>query len=358
MDWSDGLGSLRRGLGIARRVAAARLREHGAGAPTFPLLKPGLLKPGVLKPGVLKPGVLKPGHLKPGHLKPGRPEPDRFVVLPEFGANPGRLRLRIYLPAVPVHPDAPLIVLLHGCGQDAADFAADTGWTALADRLGVPLLLPEQQEANNRQRCFQWFQPGETERGHGEAASIAAMVSAATSRFKSDPRRVFVAGLSAGGAMAAAMLAAYPDLFAAGAVFAGLPVGTATSAVEALVRMASGSPDYPAPEWVERARRVAPQDYAWPWPRLSVWHGDADQIVAPDNGRKLAAQWCALHGLPDKPTRETAHHRVWGDAVELWTLPGLGHAWAIGPGEGRPAQFITPNAVSAVGKIARFWGVA
>jgi len=322
MHWSDGLGALRRGLGVATRVAAARLREHGPGAPAT-----------------------------------ARSEPGRFVILPEFGANPGRLRLRIYLPAVPVRAGAPLIVLLHGCGQDGADFAADTGWTALADRLGVPLLLPEQQAANNHQRCFQWFQPDETRRGHGEVASIAAMVTAAAGRFQSDPRRVFVAGLSAGAAMAAALLVAYPELFAAGAVFAGLPVGYAGSAVQALARMAHGGPDFSPAEWVERARRVAPPGYTGRWPRLSVWRGDADQVVAPENGLKLVAQWCALHGLPDTPTRETAHRRAWGDAVELWTLPGLGHAWAIGPGEGLRSPFAAPGPVSAVGEIARFWGI-
>lgn len=322
MDWTDGLGSLRRGLGIATRVAMARLREPGAGAPAT-----------------------------------ARPAAGRFVVFPELGANPGLLRLSIYLPAVPVRPGAPLIVLLHGCGQDAADFAVDTGWTELADRLGVPLLLPEQQEANNRQRCFQWYEQAEIQRGHGEAASIAAMVSAAADRFRSDRGRVFIAGLSAGGAMTAALLAAYPDLFAAGAVFAGLPVGTATSAVQALTRMAHGGPSYSPQEWVERARRLAPPGYAGPWPRLSVWHGGADQVVAPDNGPRLATQWRALHGLPDTPTRETAHHRVWGDAVELWTLPGLGHAWAIGDGQGRPSPFAVPGPVAAVGRIVRFWGI-
>ena len=322
MDWSDGLGALRRGVGIATSVAAARVRKHGPAAPAT-----------------------------------ARSEQGRFVVLPEFGANPGRLRLRVYLPVVPVRPGAPLIVLLHGCGQDAADFAAETGWTALADRLGVPLLLPEQQEANNSQRCFQWFEPDEIRRGHGEAASIAAMVSAAAGGFKSDAGRVFIAGLSAGGAMAAAMLAAYPELFAAGAVFAGLPVGSADFAMQALARMAHGGPDLSPAEWAEHARRVAPAGYAGPWPRLSIWHGDADQVVAPDNGRNLAVQWRALHGLPDTPTLETAHHRTWGDAVELWTLPKLGHAWAIGPGVGRPAPFTSPDAVPAVKEIARFWGI-
>jgi poly(3-hydroxybutyrate) depolymerase len=140
-------------------------------------------------------------------------------------------------------------------------------------------------------------------------------------------------------------------------VFAGLPVGSATSMVQALARMAHGSPNHPAAEWAERARRLAPPGYAERWPRLSVWHGEADQVVAPNNGTKLAEQWRALHGLPDQPVRQTPHHTVWGDAVELWTLPGLDHAWAIGSAEGRPARFAVPGPVSAVREIARFWGI-
>jgi poly(hydroxyalkanoate) depolymerase family esterase len=322
MDWPSGLQSVRRGAGIASRAMVARLREYG-------------------------PAVPDPSPAVPG----------RFVVVREFGANPGRLRLRVYLPARAVRPGAPLIVLLHGCGQDAADFAAETGWTDLADRLHLPLLLPEQLQANNHQRCFHWFHLADTRRGHGEAASIAAMVAAMTTRFQSDRGRVFVAGLSAGGAMAAALLAGYPDLFAAGASFAGLPVGEATSMVHALTTMAHGGKDVGSAEWVARALRVAPPDYSGAWPRLSIWQGDADPVVVPQNGANLAAQWRALHGVSDTPSRETAHHVRWGDAVELWKLPRLGHAWAIGEDAGRPSQFAVPGEIDAVTEIGRFWGI-
>jgi poly(hydroxyalkanoate) depolymerase family esterase len=332
MDWSDGMGAVRRGLGIATRVAAARLREYA-------------------------PSPAARARSARATSARAAPTSGHFAVLGDVGSNPGNLRARVYLPPVPVRPGAPLVVLLHGCGQDVETFAIETGWTALADRLGLPLLLPEQQQANNCQRCFQWFQPDEIRRGEGEAASIAALVSAASSRFRSDTGKVFVAGLSAGGAMAAALLAAYPDVFAAGAVFAGLPVGTASTAVQALARMAHGSPDFTEPEWLDRAHRVAPSGYTGPWPRLSVWHGAADQVVVPDNGRKLAAQWRALRGLADKPTYETPQHSKWGNAVELWTLPGLGHAWAIGPGVGHPSQYAVLGPVDAVSEIARFWGI-
>ena len=300
MDWPSGLQSVRRGAGIASRAMVARLREYG-------------------------PAVPDPSPAVPG----------RFVVVREFGANPGRLRLRVYLPARAVRPGAPLIVLLHGCGQDAADFAAETGWTDLADRLHLPLLLPEQLQANNHQRCFHWFHLADTRRGHGEAASIAAMVAAMTTRFQSDRGRVFVAGAS----------------------FAGLPVGEATSMVHALTTMAHGGKDVWSAEWVARALRVAPPDYSGAWPRLSIWQGDADPVVVPQNGANLAAQWRALHGVSDTPSRETAHHVRWGDAVELWKLPRLGHAWAIGEDAGRPSQFAVPGEIDAVTEIGRFWGI-
>lgn len=323
MDWSDGARSLRRGLGIASRVAIAALHEDGS-APS----RTGLSARG------------------------------QFTTLPEFGLNPGGLRLCVYTPPTPVKKGAPLIVLLHGCGQDAASFAVATGWTDLADRLKLPLVLPEQRELNNRARCFQWFLPSDTERDHGEAGSIAAMVSAVSTRFKSDPRRIFVAGLSAGGAMAAALLAAYPDLFAAGAVCAGLPVGSAQSAIQALARMAHGPPDCDADEWIARARRIAPHGYTGAWPRLSVWHGEADEVVVAENGRKLAAQWRALHALPEQPSRTSGARRAWGDALELWILPDLGHAWPVGRDGGAPARATAPAPVAAVHEIARFWGIA
>ena len=129
---------------------------------------------------------------------------------------------------------------------------------------------------------------------HGEALSIRQMVAAAVERFASDPGRVFIAGLSAGGAMAAAMLAAYPDVFAAGVVVAGLPVGAAASTSEALRRMAEAGPARSPAAWAEQVRHAAPPGYPGPWPRLSIWHGGADGVVDPANARLLAAQWSAL----------------------------------------------------------------
>jgi poly(hydroxyalkanoate) depolymerase family esterase len=268
----------------------------------------------------------------------------------DFGSNPGRLRMLVHQPTDPPRLDAPLIVLLHGCGQSAASFAAEGGWTALANHLAVPLVLPVQSEDNNQGRCFNWFRRMHTSRGHGEALSIRQMVSTAIQRFGSDPERVFIAGLSAGGAMAAALLASYPEVFAAGAVCAALPVGAANGLSEALRRMAEAGPARSPAGWADEVRRAGPIGYRGPWPRLSIWHGAADRVVDPENARLLAAQWAALHGISLAATQTEQlggiRHDQWlmrGEPiVELWDLDGLGHAWPTDAAE----------------TIVRFWDIA
>jgi poly(hydroxyalkanoate) depolymerase family esterase len=257
----------------------------------------------------------------------------------------------------------PLVVLLHGCGQDAATFARDSGWTRAADRMGFPLIMPEQIEANNAARCFQWFHSSETTRGEGEAGSIASMTLAATDRFGSDPKRVYIVGLSAGGAMAVAMLAAYPDLYAAGASVAGLPAGAAHSGMGAILRMVSAGPEEPPERLAERVRSAAPAGFSGPWPRLSIWQGQADETVAPDNANQLAAQWCAVHGLSDETAAEEVRagvvRRTWSDGrrteVELWSLPLMAHGYPVGTRVVQPGRFMLQAPVDATKAIARFF---
>jgi len=256
----------------------------------------------------------------------------------------------------------PLGVLLHGCGQSAAGFAVDSGWAALADRLHFPLILPEQVGSNNANRCFQWFNPSDTTRDAGEAASIAGMTQAAIERFGSDPDRVFIVGLSAGAAMAVAMLAAYPELFAAGAAVAGLPVGSAQSGMQAILRMASASYDQNPQTLASQVHSVAPKGYAGPWPRLSIWQGLADTTVAPDNAERLATQWCALHGLDSAAMVQTVQagvrHRTWpGSAVETWTLPLMAHGYPVGGRVVPPNHHVVQAPVDATAAIGRFFGL-
>ncbi|MBV9786072.1 MAG: PHB depolymerase family esterase [Acidisphaera sp.] len=289
-----------------------------------------------------------------------------LIEVPGFGSNPGRLRMLLYAPVHAPTAGAPLIVVLHGCGQSAAEFARDAGWMALAERLGVPLLLPEQRGDNNRGVCFNWFSPGDNRRSRGEALSIRQMVIEAKRRFRSNPHRIFVAGLSAGGAMAAALLAAYPEVFAGGAVVAALPVGCASTASQALTRMADGGHAPPPGDWADQARAVGPASYAGPWPRLSIWHGMRDRTVDPGNAENLVAQWTALHGLPASAYHNSAepgaHRRSWGDsdnpAVECWSIEGLAHGFPIaGESGGHPSTWVQDVGVDAPAAIARFWGL-
>ncbi len=286
--------------------------------------------------------------------------PGRVEVVTGFGANPGELAMKLYVPAATPAPGGPLLVLLHGCGQDAVGLAEAAGWTALAERVGAPLLLPEQSAGNNHGRCFNWFEPGDIVRDRGEVASIRQMTGFVFDRFGCDRRRAFVAGLSAGGAMAAAVLAAYPEVFAAGAVVAGLPVGSANGVRAAMARLAEAGADLDGPGWAKRARAVAPPGYGGSWPRMSIWQGGSDRVVDPANAANLAAQWVALHGLDGTPTQELSprpglRRRVWRDAVELWTVEGMAHGFPVAHASAEP--FVLDVGIDAAAGIARFWGL-
>lgn len=304
-------------------------------------------------------------------LLPGgsaEPQDGRLTEVTGFGANPGALRMWCYVPPG-LPPHAPLVVALHGCGQTANGFNAGTGWSTLADRHGFAVLFPEQVRGNNPNTCFNWFEPEDTTRGHGEVASIAAMVAAMRQRHHHDPRRVFVTGLSAGGAMTATLLATYPDVFAAGAIIAGLPFGAAANVKEALDAMYH-SPSRPAAEWgaLVRAASPAPQRR----PVVSIWQGDADHTVVPRNALELAKQWCDVNGLAE-PDGVEDHvdgvlHRSWRDnsgmvRVELFVIPGLAHGVPINPaaggdrGVGQAMPFILDASVSSTWRIAQSWGL-
>ncbi len=206
----------------------------------------------------------------------------RVIEVSDFGANPGGLRMFVYAPPKRLPTGAPLIVVLHGCGQNAAAFARDSGWIALAQRIGAALLLPEQASKNNRGLCFNWFQPGDVRRGSGEAASIRQMVRAAIRRYKSDQRRVFIVGLSAGAAMAAAMLAVYPATFAAGAVGRACRSAQPMVAPRRCCACAARTGSRAGRILAETVRRAAPPTRnPRAWPRLSIWQGERDRACRP-----------------------------------------------------------------------------
>ena len=239
-----------------------------------------------------------------------------------------------YVPAgLPENPA--LVVCLHGCTQTAASYDQGSGWSEQAERCGYIAVFPEQQKQNNAHNCFNWFTPEDTRRDAGEALSIRQMIDHAVAAHGVDRERIFVAGLSAGGAMASSLLAAYPELFAAGAVLAGLPHGSAGNLSEALTAMARGR-QLPARQWGDAVRRGS--RHQGPWPRVAIWHGVADRIVAPANAETSILQAVDLHGQASAPASDitSGPHRVriWRDGqkravIEVHTVEGMGHGVAL-----------------------------
>lgn len=297
----------------------------------------------------------------------GGPDP-RVMRETAFAPNPGELRMLSYAPEG-LAAGSPLVVVLHGCTQTAEAHAAGGGWLTLADRFGFAVVAPEQRPGNNSNRCFNWFEPEDARRGRGEAASIAAMVVAAVKEHGSDPQRVFVTGLSAGGAMTSVMLAAYPEVFAGGGIVAGLPYGVADTLSEALSAMFGGRVRSAA-ELGKLVRRQAPAGARIP--RVAIWHGDADATVRPHNADEIGKQWAAAHGLGEQADRV---ERLKGRIRESWVSPttgevliesvliaGLGHGTPLhtgGPeGVGTAGPYMLEAGVSSSLEICRFWGIA
>lgn len=258
-----------------------------------------------------------------------------------FGTNPGNLSMYAYRPdGLPA--GAPLVVALHGCTQSANDYYTHSGWPKFADAYGFALVLPQTSSANNANSCFNWFEPGDSGRGRGEALSIKQMVDKAVSLYGADTRRVYITGLSAGGAMTANMLAAYPDVFAGGAIGSGLPARCASTVSEAYTCMYS-PPDRSPAQWGDLVRAAAPAGTA-SWPRVAIWQGSADTTVNPANATELREQWTDVWGIGRTPSRTEnldggTTLSVYDDAsgrpaVEVYSVPGMGHGLAVDPGSG------------------------
>jgi poly(hydroxyalkanoate) depolymerase family esterase len=332
------------------------------------------------------------------------------VEVGDFGSNPGNLRMFKYVPDQ-IPPSAALVVVMHGCAQNARTFADESGWIQLADKLRLALALPEQTQANNVQNCFNWFQSSNSKRDRGEALSIKQMVDKMKADHSIVPKRVYATGLSAGGAMTSVMLATYPDVFAGGGIVAGLPYGCANNFTDALQCMSTGQPfaspvvglpgvpglpsgpivNVPLPpgmclffplfcpsttdqsitpsDWGNFVRQAS--NHTGPFPKVSIWHGSGDTTVTPVNETEEMQQWTNVHGIdstsavhdtvkgfPHQTFKDTTGNAV----VETYNITGMSHGYPVDPGTGADQcgtadQFVINKHICSSFFMAKFWGL-
>jgi poly(hydroxyalkanoate) depolymerase family esterase len=284
----------------------------------------------------------------------GMPQDDDVAVMDDiaggtftagvFSNAAGRRRYKLYIPSQPSTTPRPLIVMLHGCTQNPDDFALGTGMNRLAEEANCLVLYPEQDSASNRTQCWNWFESGHQARDAGEPGIIAGLTRQIVKEHGADPAQVFVAGMSAGGAMAAVLGAEYPDLFAAVGVHSGLPAGSGRDMITGLQAMKK-------PAKGRALRESVP---------VIVFHGSTDHVVAPANGDAVLQQYvgahAGLHATPLSVRHDDAAHggrrcrrSVWRDdagraMAEQWVVQGAGHAWAGGNAAGSHTDAAGPSA--------------
>ena len=289
-------------------------------------------------------------------------------VAREFSNPAGTRAYTLYVPARSPDGPMPMVVMLHGCTQSADDFAAGTRMNRLAEAHGFLVVYPEQATHANASKCWNWFSAQDQLRDQGEPSLIAGIVREVAARHGADERRIFVAGLSAGAAMAVVMGETYPELFAAVGAHSGLAYGSAHDVLSAMLAMKGGQSGMahlqPAPGAEPAPRRKAVQAV----PTI-VFHGDRDHTVQHANAEQIVRQASAAHAaeagteLQARAERGTAaggrsySRTVHGDAsgqsrMEAWTLHGAGHAWSGGDASG---SYTDRNGPDASAEMVRFF---
>jgi poly(hydroxyalkanoate) depolymerase family esterase len=290
-------------------------------------------------------------------------KPRKALEIPEgaqflsrsFTCAAGSRSYKLYIPSRRAIGRRGLLVMLHGGTQDGDDFAAGTRMNDLAEKHGLLVAYPTQPKAANASLCWNWFTPENQIRGAGEPSIIAGITKDIIATYGVDPARVFVAGLSAGGAMAAVMGATYPDLYAAVGIHSGLPYGSAADLPSAFAAMRGDAGRGP------RSRKSRSGANDLPRIRTIVFHGDADNIVHPSNAANIvgaAKEGESVEGAEARHTARRAHTRtVTRDkrgkvVVEQWLIHGSGHAWSGGSQDG---TYTDPHGPDASSEMLRFF---
>jgi poly(hydroxyalkanoate) depolymerase family esterase len=296
----------------------------------------------------------------------GRAAPPVAEIVPNSGAflaksfsnEAGTRAYKLYVPSTAGNKPRPLIIMLHGCTQSADDFAAGTRMNFAAEEQGCYVAYPEQPSAANAQKCWNWFKRGDQQRGEGEPALIAGITRQIMADYKIDARRIYIAGLSAGGAAAAIMGEAYPDLYAAVGVHSGLACGAARDLPSAFAAMSGNG----APRVGTTVSTRAVRDAGHNVPTI-VFHGDRDTTVHPRNGAEVIAraggdvqvlveQQAQAQPSGAKFTRSIRRDASGRSVLELWEIHGAGHAWSGGSSAG---SFTDPTGPDATREMLRFF---
>jgi poly(hydroxyalkanoate) depolymerase family esterase len=281
-----------------------------------------------------------------------------FQVLNNFGNNPGELTASYLSPSK--HSKS-LVVLLHGCVQQGQVLAKQSGFVALAKQHDFSLLLPQQSSKNNVKSCFNWFSEQDTAKDQGEVLSIKNMI--VSLKAKSEFEQVYIAGLSAGGAMTSALLTHYPELFSAGAVIAGLPYPCANDLAKAISCMRNG-PSQTVEELVSLAKQG--NEAVTSWPKLIVITGNNDKIVNPKNSSRLALQWAKLSKksqLSKNTSSSDFQITLWQNSeeqpqVKLVDIKGIGHGLTVNSAlknRDVDAPFLYESSFDTALNIVEFW---
>jgi poly(hydroxyalkanoate) depolymerase family esterase len=298
------------------------------------------------------------------------PQSAALVEVRDFGSNPGQLRMFEYVPT-DLGAGRPLVVALHGCLQQAASYDDEPGWIKYADKYHFALLLPQQQASNQPLSCFNWYNALDNERDKGEALSIRQMMDKLIATAGLDGRKVYITGLSAGGAMTAVMLAAYPERFAGGAIIAGIPYKCAANETEAtsVCGVSSDMKQLTPAAWGDLVR--AASSYSGPRATVSLWQGARDGTVDPEDQLELMKQWTDVLGIDQQADLSDDiagnEHAVYQDAngkaqVETVLISGMDHGTPVNPGNGEgecgtAAPYILSVGVCSSYYISKFWGL-
>lgn len=295
-----------------------------------------------------------------------------LVQIRPFGTNPGNLKLMLYDPGN-ITQKAPLVVVLHGCTQTAETCAEQTGWNKLAKQHGFYVLYPEQLILNNAENCFNWFRNADQSRDKGEPASIMQMIDYLKKNKQVDSTRIYIIGLSAGGAMSSVMMSVYPEVFDKGGVIGGGPYKSAESILNAgpaMLGMISKSPE----DWGKLVKEQNPA-YTGKYPELVIFHGGMDPVVSTNNANQLIKQWVNIHNTDYEEDEHFEQFRnnedveltIYKDSskhevVRYYRIRNMGHAIAIDTGNcpaqgGRRGLFAIQKRFHSTYWAAQFFGI-